>query len=46
MGYEPHLRYLKRMSTKIVSLITIIDHVYDVYGILNEFELFINAVER
>ncbi|KAL4012931.1 hypothetical protein IC575_025077 [Cucumis melo] len=46
MGCEPHLQYLRTMSTKIASLITIIDDVYDVYGTLDELELFTDAVER
>ncbi|KAM7500245.1 hypothetical protein LguiA_024659 [Lonicera macranthoides] len=36
----------RRMSTKINSLITIIDDIYDVYGTLDELKLFTNAVER
>ena len=46
MGCEPHLRYLRRMSIKIASLITTIDDVYDMYGTLNELELFIDVVQR
>ncbi|XP_038900858.1 terpene synthase 10-like isoform X2 [Benincasa hispida] len=46
MGCEPHLGYLRTMSTKIASLITIIDDVYDVYGTLDELELFTDVVER
>ncbi|XP_023513293.1 terpene synthase 10-like [Cucurbita pepo subsp. pepo] len=46
MGCKPHLGYFRRMSTKIASLITIIDDVYDVYGTLDELELFTNVVER
>ncbi|XP_038902082.1 terpene synthase 10-like [Benincasa hispida] len=46
MGCEPHLGYFRTMSTKIASLITIIDDVYDVYGTLDELELFTDAVER
>ncbi|CAK9316326.1 unnamed protein product [Citrullus colocynthis] len=46
MGCEPNFAYLRTMSTKIASLITIIDDVYDVYGTLDELELFTDAVER
>ncbi|XP_022971746.1 terpene synthase 10-like [Cucurbita maxima] len=46
MGCKPHLSYLRRMSTKIASLVTIIDDVYDVHATLNELELFTDAVER
>ncbi|KAL0535850.1 hypothetical protein IC582_024776 [Cucumis melo] len=46
MGCEPHLQYLRKMSTKIASFITIVDDVYDLYGTLDELELFTDAVER
>lgn len=34
------------MQTKLVSLITVIDDVYDVFGTLDELELFTNVVDR
>lgn len=46
IGFEPQLSYYRRMSTKVNALITIIDDVYDVYGTLDELQLFTNAVER
>ena len=46
MGCEPHLQYLRTMSTKTASLITIVDDVYDVYGTYDELQLFTDAVER
>ncbi|KAI4347937.1 hypothetical protein L6164_008709 [Bauhinia variegata] len=43
---EPHLRYFRRMSAALYQLITMVDDVYDVYGTIEELELFTNAVER
>lgn len=44
--YEPKFEYFRRMSTKLYALVTTIDDVYDVYGTLDELELFTKAVER
>ena len=46
IGFEPELSYFRRMGTKIVALITMIDDVYDVYGTLDELKLFTDAIER
>ncbi|KAK7845923.1 myrcene synthase [Quercus suber] len=35
----------RRISTKVNLLITVIDDIYDVYGTLDELDLFTNAVE-
>lgn len=43
---EPQYGYKRQMITRVVALITSIDDVYDVYGTLNELEVFTNAVER
>ncbi|XP_022971751.1 terpene synthase 10-like [Cucurbita maxima] len=45
-GFEPQLSYFRRMVTKVNALITTIDDVYDVYGTLDELELFTDAIER
>ncbi|KDP35320.1 hypothetical protein JCGZ_09479 [Jatropha curcas] len=44
--FEPQFGYFRRMSTKLSALITVIDDIYDVYGTLDELELFTDAVER
>ncbi|KAF8409446.1 hypothetical protein HHK36_005522 [Tetracentron sinense] len=44
--FEPQFGYCWRMSTKVNALIMTIDDVYDVYGTLDELELFTDAVER
>jgi hypothetical protein len=46
LKFEPQYGYFRRMSTKINALITIIDDIYDVYGTLDELELFTDTVER
>ncbi|KDP26105.1 hypothetical protein JCGZ_22206 [Jatropha curcas] len=46
MIFEPEFGYCRRMSTKVNVLLTTIDDVYDVYGTLDELELFTDAVER
>ncbi len=41
--FQPQFGYCRRMLTKVNAMITTID---DVYGTLEELELFTNAVER
>ncbi|XP_044461392.1 terpene synthase 10-like [Mangifera indica] len=43
---EAQFGYFRRMMTKVNALITIIDDVYDVYGTMDELELFTDAIER
>ena len=45
--FEPQFGYCRRMLTKVNAMITTIDDdVYDVYGTLEELELFTDAVDR
>lgn len=44
--FEPQYSTSRIGLTKVGALITTIDDVYDVYGSLDELELFANAVER
>ncbi|KAK7257510.1 hypothetical protein RIF29_31536 [Crotalaria pallida] len=45
MVFEPQFSHVRKGLTKVTSLITTIDDVYDVYGTLDELELFTAAVE-
>ena len=36
----------RRIQTKLLVLITVIDDIYDAYGTLEELELFTEAIER
>ncbi|PIA50857.1 hypothetical protein AQUCO_01200259v1 [Aquilegia coerulea] len=44
--FDPQFDYCRKGLTKINSLVTTIDDVYDIYGTLEELELFTAAVER
>ncbi|XP_062079567.1 myrcene synthase, chloroplastic-like [Humulus lupulus] len=44
--FEAEFSYYRRISARLYVLITVIDDIYDVYGTLEELELFSNAVER
>ncbi|XP_077214031.1 alpha-terpineol synthase, chloroplastic-like [Tasmannia lanceolata] len=43
---EPELAQSRKELTKVTQLITTIDDVYDLYGSMEELELFTDAVER
>nr|KYP50335.1 hypothetical protein KK1_027914 [Cajanus cajan] len=45
MAFQPQFSDLRKGITKVTSLITTIDDVYDVYGTLDELQLFTSAVE-
>uniref|UniRef100_A0A2C9UWS1 Uncharacterized protein n=1 Tax=Manihot esculenta TaxID=3983 RepID=A0A2C9UWS1_MANES len=44
--FKPQFSYCRRMLTKVGALLTTIDDIYDVYGTLDELELFTDAVQR
>ncbi|XP_062151842.1 tricyclene synthase TPS4, chloroplastic-like [Alnus glutinosa] len=46
IAFEPQLSNFRKGLTKVAALVTTIDDVYDVYGTLDELELFTYAVER
>ncbi|KAJ9676245.1 hypothetical protein PVL29_024980 [Vitis rotundifolia] len=44
--FEPQYSYARRIQTKILAPITIIDDMFDAYGTLEELELFTEAIGR
>ncbi|KAL5707045.1 hypothetical protein ACHQM5_025141 [Ranunculus cassubicifolius] len=46
VNFYPQANYFRKGLTKLNALVTIIDDVYDIYGSLEELELFTVAVER
>ncbi|KAM4103741.1 hypothetical protein ACJW30_06G101000 [Castanea mollissima] len=46
MVFEPQFSNCRKELTKVTSLITIIDDVYDVYATLEELEMFTDIVQR
>ncbi|XP_062112986.1 probable monoterpene synthase MTS1, chloroplastic isoform X2 [Humulus lupulus] len=46
MKFEAEFGYCRRMMAKIGVLFLIIDDIYDVYGTLDELQLFQDAIER
>lgn len=46
IAYEPRHARCREWLTKVMNFVLIIDDIYDVYGSLDELELFTDAVER
>ncbi|KAG7968174.1 hypothetical protein I3843_08G139800 [Carya illinoinensis] len=46
ISFQPHFGYGRRMITRLNCLITTMDDIYDVFGSLDELELFTYIVER
>nr|QYM90045.1 terpene synthase [Phalaenopsis bellina] len=44
--FQPEFGRSRKAITKIISLVTTIDDIYDVYGTLDELELFTNVVAK
>ncbi|KAK9133625.1 hypothetical protein Scep_013153 [Stephania cephalantha] len=46
ISYEPEYELFREWLTKVMNFVLIIDDIYDVYGFLEELEIFTDAVER
>uniref|UniRef100_A0AAU7LMP8 Sabinene synthase n=1 Tax=Zanthoxylum ailanthoides TaxID=159071 RepID=A0AAU7LMP8_9ROSI len=46
IAFKPQFSYCRKIVTKVIALVTVIDDIYDVYGTIHELELFTDAVER
>nr|ASP45390.1 TPS6 [Tripterygium regelii] len=46
LGFEPQFGYMRRMNTKVHQLLTTVDDVYDIYGTLDELEVFTDVIQR
>ncbi|XP_016477039.1 terpineol synthase, chloroplastic-like isoform X1 [Nicotiana tabacum] len=44
--FEPQYSYCRRMLTKVIVFIVVLDDIYDVFGSLDEMEILTDAVER
>jgi (-)-germacrene D synthase len=44
--FEPQYSVGRRILTKVISLASVIDDIYDVYGTIEELQLFTQAIER
>jgi hypothetical protein len=44
--FEPEYLLARRILTKVIAMNSVIDDIYDVYGIPEELELFTEAIER
>nr|QIQ55994.1 putative terpene synthase 2 [Eremophila drummondii] len=43
---EPHFGYARKIMTKIAAMITIMDDIYDLYGTMDELEVFTDRIKR
>ncbi|XP_055816086.1 1,8-cineol synthase, chloroplastic-like isoform X2 [Solanum dulcamara] len=46
VNFLPQYGYFRRIATKVNALITTIDDVYDVFGTLDELQIFTDAIQR
>jgi len=46
MSYEAEYSIARKMESKLIGCISILDDTYDAYGTIEELELFTQAIER
>ncbi|KAG5625386.1 hypothetical protein H5410_010604, partial [Solanum commersonii] len=46
VNFLPQYGYFRRIATKVNALVTTIDDVYDVFGTLDELQIFTHAIQR
>ncbi|KAL0443444.1 UNVERIFIED_CONTAM: Germacrene-D synthase [Sesamum latifolium] len=44
--FEPQYNVARRMLTKVIALTSVIDDIYDVYGTLDDLQLFTDVIQR
>ena len=44
--FEPQYSLARKILTKVISMISILDNIYDAYGTLEELEPFTESIER
>ncbi|KAI6690479.1 hypothetical protein NL676_027307 [Syzygium grande] len=44
--FEPELVLVRRMTTKVIAVTSVLDDIYDIYGTHEELELFTQAIQR
>ncbi|KAI9186809.1 hypothetical protein LWI28_021191 [Acer negundo] len=44
--FEPEYILARRILTKVIAMTSVIDDIYDVYGTIEELEIFTSAIER
>ncbi|XP_020554144.1 germacrene-D synthase-like [Sesamum indicum] len=44
--FEPHYHIARKMLTKIINMTSILDDIYDVYGTLDDLQLFTDLIQR
>ena len=44
--FEPQYALARRIVTKVIAMTSVLDDIYDIYGTLEELELFTDAIDR